>query len=121
MPINWQDKAVQDRLLVAVIASVDNNVSQHTHPPHHLTIHSHLTQIKPHEIARLYGGSMTYNAVESYLRKFRKEAKEMKGSATDRAAPVPSPARPRKAASVSPKKAAAGNFSCCITDEPGGY
>lgn len=52
---------------------------------------------------------MTYNAVESYLRKFRKEAKEMMGSATG-AAPVPSPARPRKAASVSPKKATAGEL-----------
>jgi hypothetical protein len=27
MPVNWTDKAVQDRLLVAVIASVDNKVS----------------------------------------------------------------------------------------------
>jgi hypothetical protein len=38
MPINWQDKAVQDRLLTAVIASVDNTVRipipiPPTHPP----------------------------------------------------------------------------------------
>ena len=26
MPVNWTDKAVQDRLLMAVIASVDNKV-----------------------------------------------------------------------------------------------
>lgn len=27
MVVNWQDKAVQDRLLMSVIASVDNKVS----------------------------------------------------------------------------------------------
>jgi hypothetical protein len=56
---------------------------------------------------------MTYNAVENYLRKFRKDAKEMKGEAADRAGPVPSPARSRtkKAATVSPSKANAGTRS----------
>jgi hypothetical protein len=68
-------------------------------------------QISPAEIARLYGEDMTYNAVENYLRKFRKDAKEMKGEAADRAGPVPSPARPRvtkKASTVSLSKAGAG-------------
>jgi hypothetical protein len=31
MTINWQEKAVQDRLLMAVIASVDNKVHHHIH------------------------------------------------------------------------------------------
>jgi hypothetical protein len=59
------------------------------------------------EIARLYGGDMTYNAVENYLRKFRKEAKDMKAQAADREGPAPSPARPKtkKASTVSPTKA----------------
>ncbi|KAF1915579.1 hypothetical protein BDU57DRAFT_277290 [Ampelomyces quisqualis] len=86
MPVNWQDKAVQDRLLVAVIASVDNKIS-------------------PAEIARIYGGDMTYNAVEGYLRKFRKEAKDMKTEASGRVAAAPSPARPKKTKNVSPTKA----------------
>ncbi|KAF2824004.1 hypothetical protein CC86DRAFT_355412 [Ophiobolus disseminans] len=87
MPINWHDKAVQDRLLTAVIASVDT--------------------VKPAEIARLYGGDMTYHAVEKYLRKFRKEAKEMKTEAEGRKVAVPSPAKSRakKVANASPIKA----------------
>ncbi|KAH3940594.1 hypothetical protein HBH98_219450 [Parastagonospora nodorum] len=67
MPINWQEKAVQDRLLTAVIASID--------------------KINVAEIARLYGGDMTYNAAENYLRKFRKAAKEMNGHVAPTAAP----------------------------------
>ncbi|KAL5114531.1 hypothetical protein ACEQ8H_007564 [Pleosporales sp. CAS-2024a] len=83
MPTNWSDKAVQDRLLMAIIASVDN-------------------KINVGEVARLYGGDMTYHAVETYLRKFRKEAKEMKGSAA--VAPSPSKPRPRKSVKSSPVK-----------------
>jgi hypothetical protein len=52
-------------------------------------------QINVAEIARLYGGEMTYNAVENYLRKFRKEAKAIKEAAADREGPAPSPARSR--------------------------
>lgn len=105
MPINWQDKAVQDRLLTAVIASVDNKVRK---PENALKdfplIHP---QISIAEIARLYGEDMTYHAVKNYLRKFRKEAKEMKGDVVDRPGPVPSPAKPRakKTSTVSPVKA----------------
>lgn len=96
MPIQWQDKAVQDRLLMAVIASTDNNVRTLSLPFSltHSTHHTHL-QINIKEIARLYGGEMTYNAVENYLRRFRKEAKTMKAAAEGRETPVPSPARPR--------------------------
>lgn len=38
---------------------------------------------------------MAYNAIENYLRKFRKEAKAIKEQAVDRDGPAPSPARPR--------------------------
>jgi hypothetical protein len=47
------------------------------------------------EIARLYGEDMTYHAVENYLRRFRKEAKDMRGQAEGRESTAPSPARPR--------------------------
>jgi len=49
---------------------------------------------------------MTYNAVENYLRKFRKEAMTMKAQAEGRQAAAPSPARPRtkKAGDFSPVK-----------------
>lgn len=46
---------------------------------------------------------MTYHAVENYLRKFRKEAKEMKGSAA--AAPSPSKSRAKKTLDINPAKA----------------
>jgi len=83
MPINWQDKGVQDRLLTAVIASMD--------------------KINVADIARLYGGDMSYHAVENYLRKFRKAAKEMNGHVPATAAP--SPAKPRaKKVDASPAK-----------------
>jgi hypothetical protein len=76
MPISWQDKAVQDRLLTAIIASVD--------------------KINVVEIARLYGGDMTYNAAENYLRKFRKAAKEMNGHVAPTAAPSTTKPRAKK-------------------------
>ncbi|KAH8724780.1 hypothetical protein GQ44DRAFT_579748, partial [Phaeosphaeriaceae sp. PMI808] len=76
MTINWKDKAVQDRLLTAFIASIDNKVS-----------------VK--EIARLYGGSMTYHAVENYLRKFRVDAVAMKEEAKGRKVAAASVPRPR--------------------------
>lgn len=83
MPINWQDKAVQDRLLTAVIASAN--------------------KINVADIARLYGGDMSYHAVENYLRKFRKAAKEMNGDVP--ATAVPSPAAPKdKKVDASPAK-----------------
>jgi hypothetical protein len=46
---------------------------------------------------------MTYHAVENYLRRFRKEAKEMKGGAP--VAPIPSTPKAKKASVVSPTKA----------------
>jgi hypothetical protein len=64
---------------------------------------------------------MTYNAVENYLRKFRKEAKTMKAAAEGREAPVPSPARPRTK-KASPTKAGefcgvAHHVGCLLTME----
>jgi hypothetical protein len=73
-------------------------------------------QISVAEIARLYGGEMTYNAVENYLRRFRKDAKAIKEAATDRESPAPSPARPRtKKAETSPTKA--GEFFVICSSE----
>jgi hypothetical protein len=98
MVVDWKDKSVQDRLLTAVIASVDNKVRPHPYLPSR-TLLTQLLQISPAEIARLYGPDMTYYAVENYLRKFRRDAKEMKKEAGDRDVPAPSPAR-KKASPV---------------------
>jgi hypothetical protein len=59
---------------------------------------------------------MTYNAVENYLRKFRKEAKDMKAQAAGREAPVPSPARPKakKGGDASPTKAGECYSMCAL-------
>jgi hypothetical protein len=107
MVVNWQDKTVQDRLLTAVIASVDKASSSQDYTK---ALPLTYDQISAAEIARLYGENMTYHAIENYLRRFRKIAKEMKDEAADRAGPVPSPARPRvtkKASTVSSSKAGA--------------
>lgn len=57
------------------------------------------------EIARLFGRDMTYHAVENYLRKFRKEAKDMKGGTAGRDIVAPStPRLKKKAKDVSPTK-----------------
>ncbi|KAH7386755.1 hypothetical protein DE146DRAFT_180904 [Phaeosphaeria sp. MPI-PUGE-AT-0046c] len=88
MPVNWQDKAVQDRLLTAVIASVDNKIN--------------IT-----DIARLCGGEMGYHAVENYLRKFRRDARAMNGNTpAATSSPVKSTAArtPKKARKASPVK-----------------
>jgi hypothetical protein len=92
MVVDWKDKSVQDRLLTAVIASVDNKVRPHPYLPSR-TLLTQLLQISPAEIARLYGPDMTYYAVENYLRKFRRDAKGMKKEAGDRDVPAPSPRR----------------------------
>ncbi|KAF2680136.1 hypothetical protein K458DRAFT_407462 [Lentithecium fluviatile CBS 122367] len=76
MPINWADQEVKDRLLAAIIASFDG-------------------PINCREIARLYGGEATYNAIENFLRKPKKKATELKAEAAGRDGPAPSPARPR--------------------------
>jgi hypothetical protein len=70
-------------------------------PPSHPSqpLLTQLPQISPAEIARLYGPDMTYYAVENYLRKFRRDAKEMKKEAGDRDVPASSPAR-KKASPV---------------------
>jgi hypothetical protein len=127
MPINWHDEGVKDRLLAAMIASVDNKVwalritFSHRSPPNlpeFLPIQPSgsssfttvllilILQINVAEIARLYGSDMTYHAVENYLRKFRREAKDMKAQAEGRMSAAPSPARPRQTKKIaSPTKA----------------
>ncbi|ORY09934.1 hypothetical protein BCR34DRAFT_363727 [Clohesyomyces aquaticus] len=79
MPIDWKDQATKDRLLAAIIGSFNGVINYR-------------------EVARLFGGDATYNAIENFLRGPKKLAKELKENA-DSDAP-PSPARPR-----TPKKA----------------
>ncbi|KAF2474144.1 uncharacterized protein BDR25DRAFT_311534 [Lindgomyces ingoldianus] len=74
MPINWQDPAVKDRLLAAIIGSFDN-------------------KINCREVARLFGGEATYNAIENFLRGPKKMAQSLKKEAKDDI--PPSPAKPR--------------------------
>lgn len=107
MPVNWQDKAVQDRLLTAVIASIDNKVSRPLTPQiPHMTSHTNTSlQINCKEVARFCGADMTYNAVESYLRKFRAEAKVMLGKTpAATSSPVKPTATPKKGRTASPTK-----------------
>lgn len=52
-------------------------------------------QVNCREIARLYGGEATYNAIENFLRKPKAKAKQLKAEAEGREGPVASPARPR--------------------------
>ena len=63
------------------------------------------TQVNVHEIARLYGGDMTYHALQNQLRKIKKDAAAMKEEAAGREGPAPSPAKPRgKKGNASPAK-----------------
>ncbi|KAF2263878.1 hypothetical protein CC78DRAFT_603129 [Lojkania enalia] len=82
MPINWQDPETKDRILASIIASFDN-------------------QINCKEVARIFGGEATYNAIENFLRKPKKLANQLKAEAAGKEGPVPSPARPRT--STTPK------------------
>lgn len=58
------------------------------------------------EIARLYGGEATYNAIENFMRKPKKVAQELMAQAEGKPAAAPSPVRPRKTATpkTTPKK-----------------
>ncbi|KAJ4367000.1 hypothetical protein N0V83_007530 [Neocucurbitaria cava] len=62
MPVNFLDKETNDRLIAAIIASVDN-------------------KINPKEISRIYGDSVGYNTIEWYIRKIRHKAVGMKAQA----------------------------------------
>lgn len=62
-------------------------------------------QVNCTEVARLYGEDATYNAIEGFLRKPKKQAIQLKEEAAGRQSPACSPARPRaKKGDVSPKK-----------------
>ncbi|KAF1832762.1 hypothetical protein BDW02DRAFT_580939 [Decorospora gaudefroyi] len=78
MPINWGDKDVLERLFVATLASLENKID-----------------IK--KVAGFYGGEeMTYHALENRLRKWKKEASQMKDDATGgQPATKKTPAKPR--------------------------
>lgn len=94
MPILWSDPTVRDRLLAAIIASFEGNVWL---PPLLLLPTQLLTneQINCKEVARLFGQDATYNAIENFLRKPKKEAAKLRAEAMGTTAPAPSPARPR--------------------------
>ncbi|KAF9733939.1 hypothetical protein PMIN06_009315 [Paraphaeosphaeria minitans] len=65
MPINWQDAEVKDRILASIIASFG-------------------TAINCREVARIFGPDATYDAIENFLRKPKKKAKELVAEAAAR-------------------------------------
>ncbi|KAK7190156.1 hypothetical protein DPSP01_007990 [Paraphaeosphaeria sporulosa] len=88
MPINWQDPEVKDRILASIIASFG-------------------TPINCREVARIFGPEATYDAIENFLRKPKKKAKELITEAAARGNSAParganSPAKQR--APRTPKK-----------------
>ncbi|KAI4663232.1 uncharacterized protein J4E78_003643 [Alternaria triticimaculans] len=90
MPITWTNPEVLERLFIATLASFDNKVNIR-------------------EIATLYGGEMTYDALENRMRKFKKAATLLKEEAAggDGAAAAKSPVKTRaKKGSASPVKGA---------------
>ncbi|KAI4608281.1 hypothetical protein J4E80_009291 [Alternaria sp. BMP 0032] len=90
MPITWTNPEVLERLFIATLASFDNKVNIR-------------------EIATLYGGEMTYDALENRMRKFKKAATALKEEAAggDGAGAVKSPVKTRaKKGGASPVKGA---------------
>ena len=62
-------------------------------------------QVNIREIATLYGGEMTYDALENRMRKFKKAATALKDESADREDTPKSAAKPRaKKGSASPVK-----------------
>ncbi|KAI4704849.1 hypothetical protein J4E89_009434 [Alternaria sp. Ai002NY15] len=88
MPITWTNPEVLERLFIATLASFDNKVNIR-------------------EIATLYGGEMTYDALENRMRKFKKAATLLKDESADREDTPKSAAKPRaKKGGASPVKGA---------------
>ncbi|KAI4662137.1 uncharacterized protein J4E88_010927 [Alternaria novae-zelandiae] len=93
MPITWTNPEVLERLFIATLASFDNKVNIR-------------------EIATLYGGEMTYDALENRMRKFKKAATALKDEAAgggDGAGAAKSPVKTRAkkgGGSASPVKGA---------------
>ncbi|KAI4613364.1 uncharacterized protein J4E87_010011 [Alternaria ethzedia] len=90
MPITWTNPEVLERLFIATLASFDNKVNIRS-------------------IATLYGGEMTYDALENRMRKFKKAATLLKEEAAgaDGAGAAKSPVKTRaKKGSASPVKGA---------------
>ncbi|KAI4681307.1 uncharacterized protein J4E84_007543 [Alternaria hordeiaustralica] len=88
MPITWTNPEVLERLFIATLASFDNKVNIRS-------------------IATLYGGEMTYDALENRMRKFKKAATALKDESADREDTPKSVAKPRaKKGSASPVKGA---------------
>ncbi|KAJ4353920.1 uncharacterized protein N0V89_005651 [Didymosphaeria variabile] len=98
MPINWQDPEIKDRILASIIASFG-------------------TAINCKEVARIFGPEATYDAIENFLRKPKKKAKELMVEATARGNVAPtrganSPAKQQRAPRT-PKKSD-GEVSCLV-------
>ncbi|KAI4640706.1 hypothetical protein J4E93_008296 [Alternaria ventricosa] len=88
MPITWTNPEVLERLFIATLASFDNKVNIR-------------------EIATLYGGEMTYDALENRMRKFKKAATALKDEAANGDGAAKSPVKTRaKKGSASPVKGA---------------
>ncbi|KAJ4324216.1 hypothetical protein N0V94_001428 [Neodidymelliopsis sp. IMI 364377] len=85
--VNWQDKGTADRLLAAVIASHGNKVNCR-------------------EVARLFGDGATYDAIENYLRKPKKQALALKAAAEDREAPATPTTTRKKTTATTPTSTA---------------
>ena len=114
MPITWTNPEVLERLFLATLASIDNKVRLLPHynssqPPILINL---LLQVNIREIATLYGGEMTYDALENRMRKFKKAATALKDESADRDDPPKSAAKPRaKKGSASPTKGG----ECCVS------
>ncbi|EUC29884.1 hypothetical protein COCVIDRAFT_110759, partial [Bipolaris victoriae FI3] len=70
MPTNWNDIKVIEGVLVAYLAANDNKID-----------------LK--EVARLYGNGMTYDALESHSRVWKRQARDLKAAAMDNTLPTP--------------------------------
>jgi hypothetical protein len=106
MPVNFLEKEANDRLIAAIIGSVDNKVTTRAHLLPFSVTHANL-KINMKEIARVYGPSVPFNTIEWYLRKIRHQAVAMRAEADGKPAPAASRAkgRTKKAEEVNPTKA----------------
>ncbi|CAA9957862.1 hypothetical protein PTMSG1_01441 [Pyrenophora teres f. maculata] len=86
MVIQWNNTQVVERLFIAMLASVNN-------------------KINISEVAHIYGEPMTYNALETRLRKWKQEATVMKTAAAGREIVSKSPSKSKtKKGNTSPSK-----------------
>jgi hypothetical protein len=114
MPINWQDPEVKDRILASIIASFGTAVRPHKYTS--LPDPTNKPQINCKEVARIFGPDATYDAIENFLRKPKKKAKELVAEATARGNSAPtrganSPVKQQRAPRT-PKKSDGESNAC---------